>query len=155
RLDHPPDDARARVRQQRRARVRDEGEVFSTIEPPDDLLGPGGFVVLVRRDQRRRDSVVSEQDGRSARVFGEDAGHAAEHVHGPVGEVTEVADRCAADVEARHGSLPGGCAPPLALPQTAGPAASVPPTLYLPLPPLRPRPWHGGRVAQRPTGKGR
>ena len=99
------------------ARIGDEGEGFAGAEAGEDFVFAGALVEFVAGDHRGADAVAVEQEAGVAGVFGEDMGGGAQDAQGAQGDVFEIADGRADEIEAgrerrrrRRGSLdaPGG-----------------------------------------------
>jgi hypothetical protein len=95
----PRDEFLARVGDQRRARIGDEGESFATFKILDDPVFLFCSVKLVERFEGDLDLVVVEKMAAVASVFAEDIVAGFQHTHCPPGEISEVADRRGNEIE--------------------------------------------------------
>ena len=82
------------------AGVGDEGEGFAGADAREDFLLAGALVEFVAGDHGRGDAVAVEEDARVPRVFGEDVRGRPQDAQGAQGDVFEVADGRADEVEA-------------------------------------------------------
>lgn len=98
-FDRAGHEARSGIRQQRRARVGYERNVLARGQPLDDLRSGLRLVVLVVRGGGSRYFVVVEQPARVPRVLGQDYVNRAENLDGAIGNVAEVSDRRADEIE--------------------------------------------------------
>lgn len=93
RLASTPHEAVAGVRDQRCSRVRDQGEILSGLEAPQQAGHPLPLVVLVERYEPRRQAEPSLEAPGHPGVLTGDPSHPPEHPGRPGRQVLEVADR--------------------------------------------------------------
>ena len=94
-----PDDAIPRVRDRGHAAVGDDRDVVPGIEPLDQFGRALVLVALEHRDEGRADLEGPQEATGPPRVLRRDDRHRGERVPGTVGEVAEVPDRRADEVE--------------------------------------------------------
>ena len=83
----------ARIGDQRRAGIRDQGYGFACRQPLQDLRPHRLGVVVVIGDERRRQAVVVEQLAGHARVLAGDEVGGGQNLQRPQGDVAQVPDR--------------------------------------------------------------
>ncbi len=94
------DEAIARIADERRTCIADEGNFGALLHSDDELGSAGHFVVLVIADEGLRDFVMRKKLLRVAGVFAGDLVRLLEDAEGAEGNVFEIADGCADKVEA-------------------------------------------------------
>ena len=97
------DEAIAWIAHERHAGVTDEGDFGALLHGEDEFRGAGHFVVLVIADERFADFVVGEEFLRVTGVLAGDLVGFFENAEGAEGDVLEVADGGADEVEAAGG----------------------------------------------------
>jgi len=97
------DEAIARVADERHAGVTDEGDLGALLHGDDEFGGAGHFVVFVIADEGFADFIMGEEFLRVAGVFAGDLVGFFEDAKSAEGDVLEVADGGADEVEAAAG----------------------------------------------------
>ena len=107
-LAHRAHHARAGIADRRRAGVRHQRHALALGQALADGLRRGGFVVPMRRHQRRADAPGVQQRAAGAGVFGGDHVGALQRMPGAQPQVAQIADRCGHHIQRRGGPmLPG------------------------------------------------
>ena len=107
-IDRAPDDPVAGIRHTGHAAVGDDRDVFTGVEPFDDFGRARVLVALEHRDERRADVEAVQEAAGPARVLRGDQRHRGERLARAVGQIAEVPDRRADEVEdaAHHAMVP-------------------------------------------------